>query len=429
MGKHVEKRTVPGVNIPKKKRVAAYARVSSGKDAMLHSLSAQVSYYSDLIQRHPGWEFAGVFADEAKTGTRDGRESFQKLLQACREKQVNMIITKSISRFARNTVTLLATIRELKALGVDVFFEEQNIHTLSAAGELMLTILASYAQEESRSASENRKWRIRKNFEAGIPCDGTVLGYRFKDGRYVIEPTEAETVRRIYSMYLSGMGERSIAKTLNTEGHPTRYGNSWTKNSIASVLKNYPYTGNLLLQKTFREDHLTKRDVKNRGQMPQYHATDAHEAIISLEDYNDVQEEMVRRAERYAPPAKDYTKRYPYSGLITCGCCGARYSRKVTHGGPVWICTTYNTQGKAACPSKAIPEETLNKLTADIVIEDLAAIRAEAGNRLVFLYKDGTTQEARWQDRSRADSWTPEMKQRAREREKQRQEEIHNGNG
>lgn len=405
--------------IPKKrKRVAAYARVSSGKDAMLHSLSAQISYYSDLIQKHPGWEFAGVFADEAKTGTRDSRESFQKLLQACREKQVDMVITKSISRFARNTVTLLATVRELKALGVDVFFEEQNIHTISADGELMITVLASYAQEESLSGSENRKWRIRKNFEAGIPCDGTVLGYRYKDGRYVIEPTEAGIVRRIYEMYLSGMGERSIAKKLNTEGRPTRYGNRWTKNSIASVLKNYTYTGNLLLQKTFRENHLTKHDVKNCGQLPQYHAADAHEAIISLEDYKAVQEEMVRRAARYAPPTKDYTKRYPYSGLITCGCCGARYSRKVTHGGPVWICTTYNSQGKAACPSKAIPERVLDSLTTDISLDDLTALRAENGNRLVFCFKDGSESVKRWENRSRAESWTPEMKEAARQKSK-----------
>ena len=396
--------------LKKRKRVAAYARVSSGKDAMLHSLSAQISYYSDLIQKHPGWEFAGVYADEAKTGTRDSRENFQKLLQVCREKQVDMVITKSISRFARNTVTLLATVRELKALGVDVFFEEQNIHTLSADGELMITVLASYAQEESLSASENQKWRIRKNFEAGIPCDGTVLGYRYGAGRYVIEPTEAEIVRRIYSMYLSGMGERSIA--------PTRYGNSWTKNSIASVLKNYTYTGNLLLQKTFRKNHLTKHDVKNRGQLPQYHTAEAHEAIISLEDYKAVQEEMIRRAERFAPPTKDYTKRYPYSGLITCGCCGARYSRKVTHGGPVWICTTYNTQGKSSCPSKAVPERVLDSLTEGISLDDLTALRAENGNRLVFCFKEGSVSVKRWEDRSRAESWTPEMKEAARQKSK-----------
>ena len=140
-------------------RVAAYARVSSGKDAMLHSLSAQVSYYSNLIQRHPGWLYCGVYADEALTGTKDSRENFQRLLAACRNGEVDKVITKSISRFARNTVTLLQSIRELKELGVDVFFEEQNIHTMSADGELMLTILASYAQEESRSASENQKWQ------------------------------------------------------------------------------------------------------------------------------------------------------------------------------------------------------------------------------------------------------------------------------
>lgn len=145
--------------------VAAYARVSSGKDAMLHSLSAQVSYYSEKIQKHPGWKYCGVYADEAMTGTKEDREQFQKLLERCRNGEINLILTKSISRFARNTVTLLETIRELKKLGVDVLFEEQNIHSMSSDGELMLTILASYAQEESLSASENRKWQIRKDFE------------------------------------------------------------------------------------------------------------------------------------------------------------------------------------------------------------------------------------------------------------------------
>ena len=156
-------------NIPQLKRVAAYARVSSGKDAMLHSLSAQISYYSDLIQNHSGWQYAGVYADEALTGTKDNRENFQRLLADCRAGNVDMVITKSISRFARNTVTLLETVRELKNMGVDVFFEEQNIHSLSADGELMLTILASYAQEESLSASENQKWRVKRNFENGMP--------------------------------------------------------------------------------------------------------------------------------------------------------------------------------------------------------------------------------------------------------------------
>ena len=167
---------------PKALRVAAYARVSSGKDAMLHSLSAQVSYYSNLIQNHPGWLYCGVFADEALTGTKENRAKFQCLLTECRAGNIDLIITKSISRFARNTVVLLQTVRELKSLGVDVYFEEQNIHSMSADGELMLTILASYAQEESLSASENQKWRIKKNFEDGKPWSGQILGYRYENG-------------------------------------------------------------------------------------------------------------------------------------------------------------------------------------------------------------------------------------------------------
>ena len=150
-------------------RVAAYARVSTGKDAMLHSLSAQVSHYSNLIQNHPGWSYAGVYADEAVTGTKEDRKNFQRLIADCKTGKIDAIITKSISRFARNTVTLLNTIRELKDIGIDVYFEEQNVHTLSADGELLITLLASYAQEESRSASENQKWRVRKNFREGIP--------------------------------------------------------------------------------------------------------------------------------------------------------------------------------------------------------------------------------------------------------------------
>ena len=404
--------------LKKRKRVAAYARVSSGKDAMLHSLSAQISYYSDLIQKHPGWEFAGVYADEAKTGTRDSRENFQKLLQACREKQVDMIITKSISRFARNTVTLLATVRELKALGVDVFFEEQNIHTLSADGELMISVLASYAQEESLSASENQKWRNTKNFEAGIPCDRTLLGYRFEGDHYVIEPEEAETVRRIYAMFLAGKGCQAIANELNRDGVATRFGRkTWYLVSVQRILRNYTYTGNLILQKTFRENHLTKKTRINEGQLPQYHVANAHEAIISMETFQAVQEEIRKRSEQYSNPG--YMRNtYPYTGLITCGCCGSRYIRKKTRRGPIWNCTTYNTRGKAACQSKAIPERVLDSLTADISLDDLTALRAENGNRLVFCFRDGSENVKRWEDRSRAESWTPEMKEAARQKSK-----------
>ena len=409
------------------KRVAAYSRVSTGKDAMLHSLTAQISYYSEYIRQHPGWLFCGVYSDEAMTGTKETRAGFQDLLRECRAGKLDLVITKSISRFARNTVTLLETVRELKELGIDVYFEEQKIHTLSADGELMLSILASYAQEESLTASENQKWRVKKNFEAGIPCDRTLLGYRFKGDHYEIEPEEAETVRRIYEMYLSGMGVQAITNALNREGAATRFGmTKWHIGCVQRILRNYTYTGNLILQKTYRENHLTKKKLINEGQLPQYHVKNAHEPIISMETFEAVQEEIRRRSENHQPgPRRE--KPYPFTGLITCGCCGDRYKRKVTHAGPIWICQTYNTVGKDACPSKAIPEPILEELVSDVALDDLSGLRAENGNRLVFCFGDGSESVKRWKDRSRAESWTPEMRAQASQRQRQRREAMRNG--
>ena len=239
-------------NIPKPKRVAAYARVSSGKDAMLHSLSAQVSYYSNLIQNHNGWEYAGVYADEALTGTKDNRDNFQRLIADCREGKVDMVITKSISRFARNTVTLLKTVHELKDLGVDVYFEEENIHSTDATGELILSFLAGRAQEESLSASENQKWRVRQNFQNGKPWRGFMMGYRYDGEKYVVVPEEAEIVKSIYADYLNGKGINAIMKRLNEEGVLTQQGYTWHQSAVTRILKNYTYTGNLLLQTKYR---------------------------------------------------------------------------------------------------------------------------------------------------------------------------------
>ena len=217
---------------------------------MLHSLSAQISYYSELIQNNPGWLYCGVFSDEAYTGTKDNRTGFQSLISECRVGNIDLIITKSISRFARNTVTLLETVRELKLLGIDVFFEEQNIHTISADGELMMTILASYAQAESLSASENQKWRIRKAFENGEIVNLRFLfGYRINGAKIEIDPAQADIVREVFERAANGESFTSIANDLNNRNIIRCLGGKWNSQRIRDLLSNEKYLGNALLQK------------------------------------------------------------------------------------------------------------------------------------------------------------------------------------
>ena len=259
------------VQLPVRKRVAAYARVSMEKDAMLHSLAAQVSYYSERIQRNPEWEYAGVFADFGLTGTKETRPEFQRMLKECREGKIDLILVKSISRFARNTLTLLNTVRELKGLGIGVYFEEQKLDSLSGDGEFMLTILASFAQEESRSVSENCKWCIRKKFEQGIPTGFGMYGYEVRNGSFVIKPKEAAVVRRIFQMYLDGMGSVRIMKLLMAEGVPAPMGGLWNDSVIMDMLRNEKYAGDLLLQKFYTNNHIEKKQLRNRGELPQYY--------------------------------------------------------------------------------------------------------------------------------------------------------------
>jgi len=412
---------MPRVNFGTK-RVAAYARVSSGKDAMLQSLAAQVSYYSDLIQNQRGWEYIGVYADEAKTGTKDSRDNFQALLTDCRAGKIDMVITKSISRFARNTVTLLETVRELKSLGIDVFFEEQGIHSLSADGELMLTILASYAQEESLSVSENQKWRVRKNFEEGKPWDCTMLGYRANNGVLEIVPDEAAIVRLIFKMYLDGLGKQAIANRLNEMGIATRMKKTWCQSTISKMLCNEKYVGDLLLQKTFRTDHLSKQTVVNNGELPQFFVQEAHEPIIDRATFASVQSELERRAAAVKIKRGAETV---FTGKVRCSICGKNYRRKTTPTGFVWICATFNTKGKKHCASKQIPEETLKSACADVLgtegfddaifAERVAFITAQPENKLTFHFTDGQTATTQWKDRSRRESWTDDKRQKARE--------------
>ena len=406
--KKIIRQIKPQPRLTQKKKVAAYARVSSGKDAMLHSLSAQVSYYSSLIQKETDWQYIGVYSDEAITGTKEERPGLQQMIADCRDGKIDMILTKSISRFARNTVTLLETVRMLKAMGVDIYFEEQNIHTLSSDGELLLTILASYAQEESRSVSENMKWRIKKNFEAGIPWNGRMLGYRLDGDHYEIVAEEAALVRRIFTEYLEGAGFNLIAQRLNEDGITPAWGELWHKTTIAKILRQYAYTGNLLLQRTFRDNHITKKSCINEGQLPQYHAEDSHDAIIDMDTFMAVQLEMERREKKPRTPRQTY----PYTGLMVCAKCGKSYRRKVTATGPVWICATYNTRGKKYCASKQIPESILEATTASVTddLTSIVKIIVDDGNLLHYQLADGTVIERTWKDRSRSESWTDEMR-------------------
>ena len=423
-------RLAPRPRLEKKKRVAAYARVSSGKDAMLHSLAQQVSYYSDLIQKEPGWAFAGVYADEAYTGTKETRPEFQRLLGDCRNGAVDMVITKSISRFARNTVTLLEAVRDLKALGIDVYFEEQRIHTMSADGELMLTILASYAQEESKSVSDNQKWRIRKGFAEGeVMCLRTMLGYRIsKKNGIEIDPEQAEIVREIYARVIRGDTLNSIARWLNRNDHFGAYGGKWNTPRVRDLVKNEKYTGNALLQKVFVNNHMDKKRVKNNGELPQYYATGTHPAIIDQETFDAAQEALARIAAAY--PSRREIQHYAFTGMILCPSCGKHFKRILNHGLARWACPTFIQEGKAYCQSKKIPDETLMRICCDLfswnsfdeqaLRETVDQITAVYPNGLIFHLKEGTEKTAEWQYESRSKSWTPEMKAQAAEHAKRR---------
>lgn len=424
----IQKKIMTIEPLPKLERlikVAAYARVSSGKDAMLHSLAAQITYYQNLITTHQGWEFAGVYADEALTGTKDNRQEFQRLIKDCKAGKIDMVIVKAISRFARNTVTLLETVRMLKAINVDVYFEEQNLHSISSEGEMVLTFLASFAQEESRSVSENMKWRIKKDFEQGIIWGSKdQLGYKLVNRKLVFVPDEAELVRRIFDLYLNGYGLQSIANMFNAEGIKSPKGCRWCKSAIEQIINNYNYTGDLLLQKTFREDHLTKHRKFNKGERSQYLVENDHEPIITKEEFMRAQDLKHQRAKQFN--IRYSSKRHEFTGIMRCSICGKNYRRKVQSTRMWWVCSTFNSLGKNECASKAIPEETLikvtqkvlgvEKVTSEIVGKRIERIDVLCGNKLLFHLKNGTVVEETWNDLSRSNSWTPEMREKARQR-------------
>lgn len=414
--------------LPVIKKVAAYVRVSSGKDAMLHSLSAQISYYSAFIQKNPQWEYAGVYVDEAKTGTKDNRQEFQRLISDCKQGKIDMIITKSISRFARNTITVLETVRELKSLGIDVYFEKENIHSLSEDGELMLTLLSSFAQEESLSVSENCKWRIRDKFKRGVPFNSRTLGYIYENGNFEVDFSEAKIVRMIFEDYLNGMGMLMIARKLEKMKIKPRHSTKWNKNSVRTILQNEKYTGDLILQKTFIKDHISKKHCINKGELPKYYVEKSHEPIIDKDTFLRAQDEITKRAKKYSKGSNLNT--YAFTSKIKCNLCGKNYNRKIAASGtryekPVWICSTFNTYGKKHCPSSQIPEEILETISAEVLgishfdknvfEEKIKQIIVPNKGELRFIFKDDSQVTKTWNYPSRSESWTPEMKQLARE--------------
>lgn len=411
--------------MPKLVKVAAYARVSSDKDAMLHSLSSQVSYFSKMIQSHDSWKYVGVYSDEGMTGTKIKRDGFQRMIRDAKAGKIDIIVTKSLSRFARNTVDCLKTIREMKAINVDIFFEEQNIHTLSANGEFLISLLAGYAQEESRQCSENTLWRVRKNFKEGKPYGGSsMLGYKLEKGRFTVVPEEAEIVRKIFDLYLAGNGFCKIARILTNEGIKSYTGKAWNKSTLGEIISNVTYTGNLYLQKTYRENHMTKKTMRNKGEKPLYIVEGNHEPIISQEIFDKAQE--IRKAKAVGKNGKRNGPAYPFTGLIYCGECGHLFKHKVTKYYESWCCSQYDELGKAYCASKKIRDDVLRKACADALgidsfdettfKENIRRIDAFNGNRLVFHFINGISKEVIWDNPSRRDSWTDEMKLKAKER-------------
>lgn len=396
--------------IQKRKRVCGYARVSTGKYAMLHSLSAQISYYSRYIQSQNNWQYAGVYADKALTGTKDNRAEFQRMLDDCRAGKIDMIITKSITRFARNAVNLLEVIRELRSIGVDVWFENENIHSINKEGELLLTLLAAVAQAESLSVSENCKWKIRHNYEQGIANGFKIYGYNICKRKITINKEQADVVREIFDMYIKGIGSVAIAKVLNDKGIPSPKGYQWHQGVIIEILKNEKYIGDLLLQKHYSQDHISKKTLVNKGELKQYYVTGNHDPIIDRDTFCTVQK-IIERKEKINPHVEPYE--YQFKGLIFCGNCGGKYFRKKVHTGTpsekyVWKCSTYNNKGKQYCENKQIPDDVLINM-ASRCNKEINTILILENNRVQFEFSDGTKTIMEWSiDRT----WDDETKKR-----------------
>ena len=361
-----------------RKRVAAYARVSMETERLKHSISAQISHYSALIQKNPEWIYAGVYADDAVSGTGiDRRGEFTRLIGDCDAGLVNIILVKSISRFARNTVDLLETVRHLKDIGVDVWFEEENIWTFDSKGELLISIMSSLAQEESRSISLNVTWGQRKRFADGKATApfSVFMGYdRGENGEFVLNLEQAKVVKLIYAEFIKGFSFVAIARKLTEMGIKSPKGlKFWNPSTIKSILTNEKYKGCALLQKRYTADYLTKKVVVNNGAVPQYYVEDHHPAIIEAETFDRVQDLIAQRSRE-----KHFSGSTIFSTKIRCGECGGWFGSKVWHSKDqyrrvIWRCNAKYADRKSKCGTPHVTEDevkaafirAVNKMSGD----------------------------------------------------------------
>mgnify|MGYP001623698808 FL=1 len=342
-----------------KLRVAAYCRVSSDSSDQLNSFMAQLNYYTTLINSQDTWMLADIYADEGITGTSvEKRPDFQRLISDCRKGQIDKILVKSISRFARNTTDCLTIIRELKSIGVGVCFEEQNIDTSKMSGELLTAVFAGIAQKESESISGNMRWSYKRRMENGTYVPSVLpYGYIRIDGKIEIDEKRANVIRQIFSWYLSGHSADMIADILNAKQIPSRYGGvRWSQTAVRYILTNEKYAGNSLWQKYYTTDTLPYQHPRNRGQRESYYAESTHEAIVSMEDFTATQELMAKRRKVLTPEQNIPSS---FRKKLYCGECGTLFRRKTIRGVIYWACMGHDKKGNDFCPVTQIPEHMI----------------------------------------------------------------------
>ena len=361
----INKKTAMPINSTKRRKVAGYARVSTDYEEQASSYEAQVDYYTKYIKSRDDWEFVGIYTDEGISATNTKkREGFRSMVEDALNGKIDLIVTKSVSRFARNTVDSLTTVRKLKDVGVEIYFEKENIWTLDAKGELLITIMSSLAQEESRSISENTTWGQRKKMQDGRVtfAYSSFLGYE-KDketGKIVINEEQAKVVRRIYKLFLQGFSTGAIAKELTALGIKTPMGKDvWREGTVGHILTNEKYRGDALMQKTITVDFLQKKTKKNEGEAPQYYVEGNHPAIIEPELFDMVQAEMQRRKSK----SRKYSGVSIFSNKIKCSECGSWYGSKVWHSTDQYRRTIYRCNqkygGKRTCQTPHVSEDEI----------------------------------------------------------------------